>query len=309
MDKRYKRCACGLLAAVLALVPNGAYGFFEVMALPFAALGGLLRMLSLSGPVGNAVSIGLYALVCCIPLAAWWRSRRQPEDWLLVLLAGILALVLYYMVNPNLRQSAWQNEMGDAVYTLPIWSALVAWGVLKLVGSAQTLERNIYRCLRSFLLLCAVVCLMDSFGTELRSLLWYLDYYGKMDFSYGFGIGPTLAFLCLRYLVLAAEGILTALVLYKGVALLDELEEAPFSEACVAAAEAVSRWCRRSLSVIALSSLLMNFAQLLMHDMLLNVQMELSLPLLGLAVCFAMLAVTKLLVRGKELKDDNDLFV
>ena len=28
-----------------------------------------------------------------------------------------------------------------------------------------------------------------------------------------------------------------------------------------------------------------------------------------MAVCFAMLAVTKLLVRGKALKDDNDLFV
>ena len=43
--------------------------------------------------------------------------------------------------------------------------------------------------------------------------------------------------------------------------------------------------------------------------MLVDVQMELAVPVMGVAVCFAMLAVTKLLVRGKELKDDNDLFV
>ena len=43
--------------------------------------------------------------------------------------------------------------------------------------------------------------------------------------------------------------------------------------------------------------------------MLMNIHVSVSFPVMGMAVCFAMLAVTKLLVRGKALKDDNDLFV
>ena len=301
--------AAAAAAVVLALVPDAGSGILGVLALPFTAAGWLLRTMSLRGPIGNGAAIVLYALLCAVPLVLWWKSRRRAEDWLLVLLSGVLALVLYYMVNPNLRNSSWQNEAGDIVYALPVWSTLIAWGVLRLVVTGQTLERNIYRALRSFLLLCAAACIMDALGTELKSLLWYLDYYSAIDYGYSPGQGATVSFLCLQFLARAAEGLLTAWVLCKGMELLDALEADPFSAACVEAAEAVSRRSRTALTVIVLSSLTLNLGQLLLGELLLNVQMELRLPVLGLSVCFALLSVTKLLVKGKELKDDNDLFV
>lgn len=306
---KYWLLAAAAAAVVLALAPGADRGVWGALALPFTAVGWALRTLSLRGPIGNAAAIIVYVLLCAVPLVFWWRSRRRAEDWLLVLLSGVLAMVLYYMVNPNLRHSLMQNEVGDAVYALPVWSTLVTWGVLKLVILGETLERNIYRCLRIFLLLCAAGCLMDCFGTELKNMLWNLNYYSTMDYAYGAGEEPTILLLFLRYLARAAEGFLTALVLYKGTALLDALEADPFSGACVEAAGEVSRRCRHALVIITLSSLALNLGQLLLNNLLLNVQMELELPLMGMAVCFAMLAVTKLLVRGKELKDDNDLFV
>lgn len=296
-----------LASAALSFVPELGVGVFSLLAVPFTALGWLLRTLSLSGPVGNGAALILYGLVCAVPLVFWWRSKRRTEDWLLVLLSGILALVLYYMINPNLRQGLWQNDVGDAVYSLPVWSALVAWGVLKLVVEERMLERNIYRCLRIFLLLCAAASLADCFGTELRNFVWYLQHYSSA--GYGVDAGMTVGFLFVKHLIRGLESFLTAFVLYKGMGLLDALEADPFSEACVAAAEEVSRRCRSTLAIITLSSLFLNLAQLLLNDLLLNVQMELALPVMGLAVSFTMLAVTKLLVRGKELKDETDLFI
>ena len=297
------------LSLVLAFVPGVGSGVMGLLALPFGAVGWCLRTLSLSGGVGNVVSIILYALICAVPLGFWWRSKRRTEDWLLVLLSGVLAVVLYYMVNPNLRQGMMQNAVGDAGYAGAVWSTLMTWGLLKLLYTgAWDRERNVYRALRIFLLLCAASCLVDCFGTGTARIVHNLRLRqavnGSLDYT-----GLDMAFLVLPYLAAAVEKGLCAWVLYKGVGLLRELEEDPFGAGCVAAANDVSGACRNALAIICLSVLALNIAQLLLAPMLMNISVSVNFPVLGMAVCFAMLAVTKLLVRGKALKDDNDLFV
>ena len=297
------------LSLVLGFVPGAGSGVMGALALPFVAAGWCLRTLSLSGGVGNVISIILYALFCAVPLGFWWRSRRRTEDALLVLLSGVLAVVLYYMVNPNLRQSVMQNEVGDAVYAGAVWSTLMTWGVLKLLYTgAWDRERNVYRALRIFLLLCAASCLVDCFGTGTARIFHNLRLRqavnGSLDYT-----GLDMAFLVLTYLAAAVEKGLCAWVLYRGAALLEELERDPFGAGCVAAAERVSGSCRDCLTVMSLTALALNIAQILLAPLLRNIAVSVNIPVLGMAVCFAMLAVTKLLVRGKELKDDNDLFV
>ena len=297
------------LSLVLAFLPKTASGIFGVLALPFVAAGWGLRTLSLSGGVGNVVSIILYALICAVPLFFWWRSKRRTEDFLLVLLSGVLAVVLYYMINPNLRQSVMRNEVGDAVYAGAVWSTLVTWGVLKLLYTgAWDRERNVYRALRLFLLLCAASCLVDCFGTGTARIVHNLRLRqavnGSLDYT-----GLDMAFLVLTFLAAAVEKGLCAWVLYRGVGLLRELEEDPFGAGCVAAAERVSGSCWDCLTVMSLTALALNIAQILLAPLLRNISVSVSIPVLGMAVCFALLSVTRLLVRGKELKDDNDLFV
>ena len=295
------------LSMVLAFVPGVGNGIFGLLALPFTALGWVLRTLSLSGSIGNAASLLLFGLVCLIPVGFWWRSKRQTEDWLLVLLSGVMAVVLYFMVNPNMRGELMQNEVGDVIYSFPVWGTLTVWGMLKLLYSGKwVLEKNIYRALRIFLLLCASSCLIDCFGTRLAGLISQMKLYNT---AYGYQTAPTVLFLLLDYLAETVEDGLCALVLYKGVELLDRLEEDPFSAECVQTAGHVSQWCRRTLTITCLTGLGLNMAQLLMTPVLQNVRLELRIPVMGMAVSFTILAVTKLLVRGKALKDDNDLFV
>ena len=298
-----------VLAFVLAFVPGVGNGFMGLLALPFVAVGRCLRTLSLSGSMGNVSSLILYALICAVPLVFWWRSKRRTEDWLLVLLSGVLAVVLYYMVNPNLRQSVMQNAVGDAVYAGTVWSTLMTWGVLKLLYTgAWDQERNVYRVLRIFLLLCAASCLVDCFGTGTARIVHILRLRqavtGSIDYS-----GLDLAFLMLFYLTAAVEKGLCAWVLYRGAVLLESLERDPFGAGCVTAAERVSGSCRDSLTIMILTALVLNIAQILMAPMLQNISVAVSIPVTGMTVCFALLSVTRLLVRGKALKDDNDLFV
>lgn len=298
------------LALVLAFVPTAGGKVLGLLALPFTALGSLLRTMSLSGTAGNIAAIVLYALVSAIPLLFWWRGKRKTEDWLLVLLCGVIALVLYYMVNPNLRHTYWRNEVGDVIYAGAFWSCLVTWGVLKLVGSGEALvKRNIYRALRIFLLLCAGSCILRAFGTNLSSLLVQLRYYGEMETPFGVVKTPTYIFLLLDFAATAAENGLIALVLYKGAKLLQELEADPFGAGCVKAADEVSALCRRTLMIVALTSLALNLGQVLLSSVLLNVTLEVRIPVFGMAVAFSVMALSRLLTQGKELKDESDLFI
>ena len=296
-------------AAVAGQVSLLGGGFWGMLSLPFTAAGWVLRRLSLSGAAGNAAAIVLYVLLCAVPLVLWWRSRRRMEDGLLLLLPLELALVLYYMVNPDLRPTMMQNSVGDAVYAAAIWSTGVTWGVLKLLYSEEwSLERNIYQALRVFLLLCAVSCLVECFGTGTARIVNALQTRRQLMGAFSYS-GTELAFLILAYLAAAVEYCFAALVLYRGAQLLRELELDPFGSDCVAQASAVSRLCRNGLTIICLTGLLLNLAQILLTPLMRNISVSVTVPVSGLAVCFAMLAVTKLLVRGKELKDDNDLFV
>ena len=296
-------------AAVAGQVSLLGGGFWGMLSLPFTAAGWVLRRLSLSGAAGNAAAIVLYVLLCAVPLVLWWRSRRRMEDGLLFLLPLELALVLYYMVNPNQRPTMMQNSVGDAVYAAAIWSTGVTWGVLKLLYSEEwSLERNIYQALRVFLLLCAVSCLVECFGTGTARIVDALQTRRQLMGAFSYS-GTELAFLILAYLAAAVEYCFAALVLYRGAQLLRELELDPFGSDCVAQASAVSRLCRNGLTIICLTGLLLNLAQILLTPLMRNISVSVTVPVSGLAVCFAMLAVTKLLVRGKELKDDNDLFV
>lgn len=298
-----------VLTAVAALVPYVGDGFFAILSVPFTALGWVLRKLSLAGSVGNAVSIVLYVLACCLPVIFWRRSRRRTEDRLLLLLPLELAVVLYFMVNPNMRHSVMQSHVGDAIYASVVWSTVMVWGVLKLLYSDEWgLDRNIYKGLRMFLLLSTAACIIDCFGNTVASVRNVLSMQDAMG-GVRLYTDLDLLFLLLVYLVAAVEKCFAALVLYKGAKLLTQLERDPFGGACVEAANAVSKTCREGLTVICLSTLFLNLAQILLTPMLHNISVSVQVPVLGLAVCFAMLAVTKLLVQGKELKDESDLFV
>lgn len=300
-----------LAVLVLGLLAFGPAGdILTLLALPFTALGGTLRWLSLSGGAGNGLALVLYGLVCLGPVLLWWRSGRKAEDWLLVLLSLTLVFVLYLMVNPGLRPGLMQNEVGDVVYAGAVWSILVTWGVLKFLRSSDAiLEQNIYGALRLFLLICAAECLLEGFGLGFANLRERIGALQAENTMFGVNLWPTYIFFTLDFAAGAAEEGLLAIIFWKGADLLKALEQDPYGGACVAAGERVSVWCKRTLMVTVSADLALNLGQVFCAGMLHDLSVTVRLPITAMAVSFGMLALTRLLTEGKELKDDNDLFI
>ena len=68
------------LALAMGFVPELGSGLFAVLALPFVALGRMLRWLSLTGAVGNGLALVGYAAACASPVLLWLRPLKRKQN-------------------------------------------------------------------------------------------------------------------------------------------------------------------------------------------------------------------------------------
>lgn len=294
---------------LLAVVPADG-GVLYLLAWPFVAAGQGLRALSLSGGAGNAAAIVLYVLVCLWPLALKWGRKWQKEDWMLALAAGVMFYVMYGLVNPGSLPVMLGSDVGQTQLCFGVYSVIVSWGVLKLLRASERVrQEKIYSALRLFLTICAVEMVAVGLGLGWQNFRDAIEAVREANTWPGVELTPTYVFLFLRYAASGAEYALDAAVMVCGAGLLTELERDAYSDACVAAADRVAVWCKRSLMVTTLTTLTLNLGQLFCAGWLQVTDVTLRLPILSMAIAFGALALTRLLVQGRELKEDNDLFI
>lgn len=311
MERKWKIGILALVGALcLVLALSDAASVVSILAQPFDWIGQGLRTMSLSGPAGNVGAIVLYVLVCLSPLALLWKRTPRKEDVLLLGCVVLLFYVMYIMVNPHkitplLDQSIGKMLLGGAVYSM-----LIAWGVLKLLGrGAKNDGIQMYRALRIFLMICAAECFVAAFGVGIMELRADIQSIQAANTMPGLDLMPTYAVRFLMFAAAALEYSLDGAVMLRGMKLLGELEADPYSESCVAAADKINGLCVKALALIILSNTVLNVTQAALLNYLHNIDVTVSIPVMSMAVVFGTMALTRLLVQGKEIKDDNDLFV
>lgn len=300
---------CALLLLVIGAEALGLEGSISVLCLPFLLCAKGLRWLSLSGTTGNIAAIGLLALLGLAPLLLKLRQKWSAADWLLALSCGAIWVVEYYLINPSLLPFALTGLVGQLTLCGIVYELLLCWALIRLLQKSADLDSRQYlQALRVFLWLCAAECVLSlvSCFTSLPDAFRRLQKDNTMP---GLNLTPTYIFMTLSRLVTGLEYGLDALVLAMGAGLLKQLGRGPYTEDAVAAAEKVALWCRRSLLVILLSHTALNLGQALFAARLHQLSTGFRFPLLSLAICFAMLALSGLLKKGQQLQEDNDLFI
>ena len=297
-----------LSALVFLFVPENQGNILLLGALPFSLLGNGLRALSLSGDGGNAAAIAIYVVICLLPLVPLLRKNRVRADWVPALGSPVLFYVLYLMINPGLMPAGMGGDVGKLILSGTVYSVFLTWGALRLLNWGQE-EGNGYRALRVLLAACAAVYVVAGVGVgagELKAQLLTVKAGNTMP---GQHLTITYAFAVLCFAVQALEFLLDAALLLRGLGLAKQLEHAPYSEGCVAVAGELSRKARQYLAVILLSNMGLNIAQVLAASRLYHIDATVRIPVFSAALCFGCMVLTRLLGQGKELKEENDLYI
>lgn len=312
----------GIEAAICVLLrimqASLASVFSTAMAFPFEQIGLLLRALSLSGGLGNAVAIAIYTAASLSPAALLFILRKKrklyAEDGLLGLLSAVLFAVLYLMINPGIIGAMMGGAAGQPIAKAVLggmaYSVLCGYLVLRALrlffhGGVDKLARY----MAVMLGLLGVIFVYLAFGAYFGGLLDSITALQTGNVGNEHLLGASYAFLILQFMVDALPYALDILVVFAALGLLDELRTDRYSAEAVAATGRMSRLCTAALAVTVISSTSFNLLQLFFVKSLMVMNISVRIPVLSITFVLAALLLTRFIAENKQLKDDNDMFI
>ncbi|MDO5400260.1 MAG: hypothetical protein Q4F17_04665 [Eubacteriales bacterium] len=295
-----------LAAALVFWKFPGDGTLFGAMALPFTLLGKGLRQLSLSGAAGNLAAWAVYLALSLAPLGvlAWRAARKQAsrEDWLLAVLAGVVAWGLYCLVNPGSLPGIWGGtDVGAYLCAQVIWSAVLCCALF------LALRVRPERLLGWLLNGLGAVVVLNAWGVELGRLVLKMDQVRQAN-TLG-SLALTNGILLLRYGMDLVNGSLGLWVIGAGRTLADRLSRDAYAQDTVDAAQVLIRRGTVALKTAAAGTLGLNLIQVLAGERLRDMALNVDLPLLSMVLLLAGILLGRLLTRGKALQDDSDLII
>lgn len=307
-----------LCVALRILQVSFSSAFSAVMAFPFEQIGLGLRVLSLSGGLGNAAAVAVYITISLSPVAALLVLRKKrrlyADDGLLVLLSAVLFAVLYLMINPgiigSLTSGAAGQSVGKAVLGVTVYSVLCGYLVLRVlrlfsVGGTDKLVGY----LSVMLHLLNVLFVYMIFSTCIGSLVDSIASLKAGNIGNENLLGASYFFLILQFMADALPYLMDVFVVFAALRLLREMRADRYSAETVAAAQRMSRLCSVALAVTVLSNIGFNLLQLLFAKSLMVLNSSVQIPVFPITFVLAALLLTRFVTENKQLKDDNDMFI
>ena len=306
---------CLLLYGVGAEHPTW---FSTAMAFPFQQIGNVLRILSISGSVGNGVAIALYVLLSLLPLACLFfikrRRKLEGEDCLLPFLSVLCFAALYYAVNPGLLPAPSWADVSDQLYQGLFGGAVYAHLLCYLSFRALRLfagegRRRLQDYLSILLRVLAVCFVFLAFGGCFHGYLSEVDALKGGNTGDLNHLGASVGFIALRWLNTALAYILDVVVILAALELIYALKTDRYAEKAMQAAEKLSSLCVLSLKITLLATVFLNLLQLMLLKLLRTVHIQVSVPVLSVAFVLAVLLLARFVAENRQLKADTDLFI
>lgn len=292
--------------------------FTTVFAFPFEQIGLVLRYLSLSGTFGNIIALIMYVVISLSPVILYRTLHRKNkvfiEDSLLFVLCIILFAMIYFMVNPGTMSAVFPvyipADIGKATLSLTFYVVLMGYGVLKILRQFyDTGLLKITKYLRILLSFLSGYYVLYVFGVIFGSFMKARDtlYAGNMGLDYG--ISTSESFLFMQYAVMALPYLLNIVVVLAIIELLEEIGKDRYSDAAALKAESLTKLCRKTLTVIVLTSMGFHLLQFMFMKNLQVANTALEIPFMSLIFILSVLMLTQFVRENKTLKQDNDMFI
>jgi type III secretory pathway component EscS len=313
-----------LLVEALALFLLSVYRpyrenfFTTLMAFPLEQLGWGLRKISLSGTIGNFISIIIYCAICLSPgvyLAfRLYRRRAHVEDGLLAVLSLILFWVIYMMINPaDIAQHFGSFDLIDinkAFLGIVVYSIAAGYLILRMIRALKDIKTS--SILKYLKILLSIICI---------ALVYGIVGSGLMDLSSAFqqlsagntgaeqNLGLSYAFLVLQYLVSVLPLALEIIILYAGLELIDAFKRDPYGQDVVTSSQKITRICRWTVAAIMLSQISVNILQLILGSSVHSTHYTLSIPLLSIVFVLITMLLAGYFEQARQLKKDSEMFI
>jgi len=289
----------------------------DVWSFPFKQVAAGLRLLSLSGNVGNIVSWCLYTAFCLIPLVILivrcMRKTFRVEDIILAFLSGILFVLMYYMINPleiSGPMLVVDKDFAKFILSITIYSAILAYLVSKLVRILITADsKKIKRIISILFFAINAFMIYLVFGGGLNNLLEELTNLEEGNTAIGQTLIYTKVFLCIEYAMDVFINLMVIVIIIMAQDFIDKLNTCNISDSVVKSAKNISLVCSITLILEVVFLVLFNFMQVVFMKELYVVHAVLNIPVALIIAMLIFMAVSRFIIDAKAIKDENDMFI
>lgn len=317
--KRFRVFYGGLagLAAACALGAWFAPVEAEWLVFPWVSIGAGLRVLSLSGSVGNVAACGLYALLCLLPAGIALRDIRH--HWPLVGFSAVLGPALYFLINPGLlaqRMGGLPQEVVVAMLGQLIWAVALACAVWLLLGALHRRSLNTSSLLHGTQI---GLCLLDGafvvsvFGVgvlDLRGQIAAVRQANTMLDNTAFGtLSPTALFLVCGWLVQSLPALLNLGIVHGLLRLVKLAKADRFAPGMAQAAARCGTLAGGAAAVDVTVQAVFLAVQLCAAGQLHQLNSGLHIALLPVLFAVAALLFSRWLAEGCALREENEGFI
>lgn len=289
----------------------------DIFTFPFGQIGEALRTMSLASSTGNIAAMVIYLLISVMPMLYLvdrvTRQKKEPDaiDILLIMMSVMLFIMMYFMVNPGYINSNLYGAMPGkgAALAMTFWSMVIGYVVLKCIkASIGTDEKKLARYLKLILIAVAVVIginiILGIFTEVIPAARGIKEIDEQLNNDYN-----TSLFLWIKYFADKVPSVLNIVVIIHAVKMVDQLRLDRYSQETISAAENLSRVCRISVTVMILISIAVNLFQFLVWTKVYKTSYVVDIPLFSIAMCIAVLLLSKFFASDKALKEDNDMII
>ncbi len=285
----------GALLCVRGLTNIKFSGIFDLLALPVTKLAEVLSFLSERDKTGNALALGLYALVSCIPLFYLLfrigAKRFSRSDLLLPVISASLFRLIYLLVNPWKIGQAGLGEKSAELVSFSFWAILTGYLIIRFAGYVKKeVEGKNERLLANALKATGAVFVFALCSFQIKE-------------------SDLVLITVTAFLSTAVPYVFSLATVLSALSLLKSFTEDRYSQETEHKARALSRLCITGVSVSVLLTVLLNLLQLVFISSLSDISFNVSIPLFSLSFILLTLVLSDLLRDTREIKQDNDSII
>lgn len=304
--------------AIVILKFSFAEMFGSIVSFPFEQIGILLRTLSLKGGIKNIFAIVIYVILSITPLFVFLQISKKKsiktEDYILILLSFILFYVLYMMINPGLISVQGALSVGNTMAKLllcgTVYSLIVTYLVLKAIRVFfESKTTTLYKFMIILLSIMATIFTVSIFGSGLSELITQIESIKAANIGNESGLMPTYIFVVIKFILNSIPSVVSILVIFKVIKLINEFFDDPYSEMATIVSENLSSVCKMGLIITVCSNTAFNILQLIFINNLRNIDSLIQIPLSAIIFVLGVLILSRMVMANKTLKDDNDSII
>ena len=299
-----------IAAAVFLFLPTLLPGVFvSVLSFPFVQIRTLLTLLAGTGRFGNGAALALLAGCTAAPLILILAADGLRRDRITraagIVLTAVFGIGYYMLWNtgrifPELSLLPQGKAICFSGIGTMMWSGVIGFLTILWI-------RHIPKCGTHKLIGYASAALSAIGGVIVAAAcVPVLSAAAGIAGNSGFTAAQTVTLFCSLLSLIPA--VFIALAVYAAAEALNAYRENDV-ECALSLAGITERRCIRALILSVSAALVRNLTVILFNRILGQANISADIPLFDIAIVLAVLLVSRLVQRNKQLSDDNDLFI